>query len=81
MEAQFGLTALKLLRSTASDLASSPGSPDLLLLVRTLCSALGLLVSADDDRPPGSAAFKNARLLAKEGGAAQVLLETLKQVC
>lgn len=47
-------------------------------LLINLCNSLRLLVTADDDRPPSSAAFKNARLLAKEQGAALTLMAAIK---
>lgn len=47
-------------------------------LLVNLCNSLRLLVTADDDRPPSSAAFKNARLLAKEQGAALTLMAAIK---
>ena len=58
--------------ASASDSPTGPQGvevdhPDL-ALIRGCCNALSLLVTADDDRPAGSAAFKNARVLAKVRG-------------
>lgn len=61
---------------------SPPSSPVLLKLgaIRGLCGVLRALLTADDDRPHvvGSAAFKNARTLAKEGRASAALMGTLR---
>ncbi|GAX81213.1 hypothetical protein CEUSTIGMA_g8645.t1 [Chlamydomonas eustigma] len=75
--------------SSGNDVTESPAEPSAsagerqvdkldLALIRGCCNALRLLVTADDDRPAGSAAFKNARVLAKEGGASATLMAVLR---
>lgn len=81
----YPMNALGLLQT----LALRPPPPDasslstLLTLIRALSGSLKALVTADDDRPHvvGSAAFKNARFLAKEGKAAFSFMAVLRMKC
>ena len=56
------------------------GRKTFLLLIKAISGSLKALVTADDDRPHvvGSAAFKNARFLAKEGKAAASFMAIIR---
>jgi hypothetical protein len=66
MEAGYGVSLLQLLQRHSSGPASSSeaGLPE--PLVVAACGVLRALTTADDDRPPSSKAFINARLLARQ---------------
>jgi hypothetical protein len=75
----YPMAALELLQTLAGRKIESD-QPDFLPLVKALSGSLKALVTADDDRPHvvGSAAFKNARFLAKEGKAAASFMAIIR---
>mmetsp|Transcript_20935 Transcript_20935/g.45788 ORF Transcript_20935/g.45788 Transcript_20935/m.45788 type:complete len:493 (-) Transcript_20935:195-1673(-) len=80
VELGFAAMLLELLQKALAEdqQASSSGSALPLDLVTNCCGAIRSVVTADDDRPPGSSAFKNARMLAKQHQALKVLLGVLR---